>query len=215
MRKRIAQAGLACLLLTGLVACQDGGSDPKPAAAASTVSAAPSTSAWSCGKGTVHWGEARQQQRLVAVSQLVRSTKENKGTSVRFSAVPVRTVTAAVKTSAGAAPDGEILLASLEKELGITAGTLARPGKSVPLPGTEGDIAVTLDGHETEYASAIGATVVEASFAYGCVSSTETPVYGTVTTWYKRIAGMLECGTDPQKAYAREAYRLLCGENSG
>ena len=209
---RIAQAGLAVALLMVLTACQESGSDQKPAVAAK--SAVPSGSPWTCGKGTVHWGEARQQQRLVAVSQLVRSTKETKGTSVRFSAIPVRTVTAAVKTSATVALDEETLLASLEKELGLESGTLARFGKSVPLPGIEGNVSVTLTGQEAEYASAVGATGVEASFVYGCASSTRTPVYGTITTWYKPIAGMLECGTDPKKAYAREAYTLLCGEQA-
>jgi hypothetical protein len=205
---RTVKAGLACALLLGLAACQTDGNrvaQQKPAPAT-----APSSSPWSCTTGSIHWGKVQQKQVLVAASQLVKATSSMKGTSVKFSAIPVRTVRAAVQSTAKV--DGETVLTSLEKKSGLPAGDLARPGKSVPLEAAGGDVAINLQGQNKDYVSAIGATVMEASFVYGCASSTTKPVYGTVTTWHKPIAGLLECGTDPKSAYAREAYSLLCGE---
>ncbi|WEH40021.1 hypothetical protein [Streptomyces sp. AM 2-1-1] len=133
-----------------------------------------------------------------------------KGTRVKFSVIPVRSVKAGVQSTEKV--DGETVLASLEQRSGLPAGELARPGESVPLEAAGGDVSINLEGRNKDYISAIGATVLEASFVYGCVSSTPKPVYGTVTTWHEPIAGLLECGTDPKSAYAREAYTLLCGE---
>ncbi|WP_371548685.1 hypothetical protein [Streptomyces sp. NBC_00554] len=222
MRTPIVRAALACLLLTGLAACQENGdkntdknTDKKTSSAtAARASTAPSVSPWTCDKQSIHWGRTQQRQQLVAASQLVKATSGMKGSEVWFSVIPVRTVKASVETSVSVKADQETLLASLEKHMGVEEGTFARPGTAVPLPDTKGEIAINLEGQEAEYASAIGATVVEADFVYGCASSTATPVFGTVTTWHKRAAGMIECGTDPRRVYMREVYSLLCGEEA-
>ncbi|MET9087520.1 hypothetical protein ABZX77_37525 [Streptomyces sp. NPDC004237] len=194
-----------------LAACsatpQQGKKDTASSGKSSTVKVAD----WTCGDGTLHWGKVTTEGKLVAVSQLVRATKDKQQGNVTYQANPVRDVTAHIDASAKVSD--ETVIASLTKKLGLDGQRLARSGESVPVPKGTGFMTADMKGKTGDYLALLGVQVVEASFVLGCAANSDKPVYGTVTTWYGKSQGMIKCGRDAGTyPGAREAHDLLCGE---
>ncbi|MFE3718259.1 hypothetical protein [Streptomyces cyaneofuscatus] len=201
--------GSACLLLTG---CQVDKESASASPQKLTRAAFPSPTPWKCAKESIHWGIPQQRQKLVAASQLVKSEEYTKGTTVKFAAIPVHNIKPIVSASLPVNEDA--LVTSLEQRMGLELGSLAKPGKSARSPEIRANVSMEIEHKDADYISVIGATAVEANFVVGCVGAGDKPIYGTITSWHKRVAGVVECGTDPREEYARTAYSLLCGESS-
>lgn len=209
---RLAWAVPTCLVAAFAVSCGGGdGENRSVSGERSRVTPAASSASPSCSKASIRWGKVTVGTKLIAVSQLVTVEDGQELGRVKLSPHHVRTVTSRIEASGGSVPT-ERVLASLEKRLGYDSPTFRRPGKSTSAR-LEKDGLGSIDflGRPGRFLVAAGVRVVEASFALDCSGSADTPIYGSLTSWYGSSGASMKCGIVPEKGkWFREAYDLVC-----
>lgn len=208
---RLAWAVPTCLVAAFAVSCGGGdGENRSVSGERSRVTPAASSASPSCSKASIRWGKVTVGTKLIAVSQLV--TVEDGQELGRVKLAPPRADRDVPyrgerwQRADGARPR------LLEKRLGYDSPTFRRPGKSTSAR-LEKDGLGSIDflGHPGRFLVAAGVRVVEASFALDCSGSADTPIHGSLTSWYGSSGASMKCGIVPEKGkWFREAYDLVC-----
>ncbi|MFF0428836.1 hypothetical protein [Streptomyces sp. NPDC004520] len=209
---KTTKAGLsACAvaaLLTGAVACTNGGGGAA-GRAAQTISTA-------CANGTYTWSHVDTRDVLTGVAEKQRLGKG--GGALTNDLAPVHTPTTAVTVEKGPRVDTRATLRSLAVRIGDTdtedGGVPAFTDVHRPLPKRDAE-STTVDG-AGDIVKYTFVRQVTADFRYACGDGRNA--VGRATGWTVDGTGVLECSTALKDAKAGEpsleAARLSCGSGS-
>ncbi|WP_157876653.1 hypothetical protein [Streptomyces graminilatus] len=164
-----------------------------------------------CREGQVHWGSVLKRQTLVAVSDAQRfDVPAGKSIQVTFEAVPVRSLKATISSALSRESlDPRAAVASLEEETGIQ---LEEVGTSFSLSAGDKILKTRFGKFSGTLLNAVGVNTVEASFAYGCGTSGQKSMRGTLQTWAPvTYSSLLKCGINEKLSKVElEAQALMC-----
>ncbi|MFE7860673.1 hypothetical protein [Streptomyces sp. NPDC057403] len=184
--------------------------DPSPSKSSANRTAVKN---WACQAGKFHWGKVAKQQTPVAISDAKEfNIPAGKSVQTSFQAFPIRSLKASISPPPqGKSVDEQEAISSLEE---VTGKHLEKPGSSFSLSAGDKTLKTKFGKFSGSLAYVVSVTTYEASFVYGCATSGEQPVRGTLNTWDPvTYSGLFKCGIDEQLSNAeRDAEALVCGQ---
>ncbi|XUL89046.1 hypothetical protein ACQ86D_22415 [Streptomyces galilaeus] len=210
---RCAVALAAVLAATSCTSHTAPQATPKSAPKSTAAANRPIVKNWTCQEGEFHWGNVLKRQTLVAVSDAQQfDVPAGKSVQASFEAVPVRSLKAAISpTLSSNSLDQQAAVASLEEE---TGDQLEKVGTSFVLSAGDKTLKTSFGKFSGTLVDVVGVNTVEASFVYGCGTSGQKPVRGTLNTWGPvTYTSLFKCGINEQLSKVEiEAQALVCGQ---